>query len=420
MDYFVLVDCNNFYASCERLFNPKLERRAVVVLSNNDGCVIARSQEAKLLGLKMGESFFKIKNFCHHYQVAVCSSNYALYGDLSQRVMSILGEEAPHIEVYSIDEAFLSYPSTFSLEEMFLQCQKLRVLTKQWVGLPVSLGMGPTKTLAKLANHFAKKHSTGIYELVSTSSQEILREVPIKEIWGVGSGLQARLNAKGIFTASELRAADPVEIRRSLGVVGERLVWELRGVSCLPLEKPEPRKNIGSSRSFGRYVTCPLELAEALSTYVNTACGKLRKQKSCALAVYVYVEVITESYAGHGICHSTTIPLTYPSNDPAVLIKAAKKCLQKLYVKGCKYKKCGVMLLDLVPEDLVAPDFFDSGGGERKQILLGAIDNINARYGKNTVFYGAMGTNPVWKMRAAFRSQAFTTSWGELGIAYAC
>ncbi len=424
MPHFVLVDCNNFYASCERLFDPRLEGRPVVVLSNNDGCVIARSQEAKQLGIKMGDPFFKIKHFCHHYHVAVCSSNYALYGNLSQRVMEILGAQVHDIEIYSIDEAFLSYPSMMALDALATQCSRLRGLIKQWVGLPVSLGIAPTKTLAKLANSFAKKIPAGVFDLSSPHAQERLKSVPVEDVWGVGGGLQASFNAMGIYSAWELRTADPAFIRRHLGVVAERLVWELCGISCLAIMPPAARQNIASSRAFGKPVSCPLQLAEALSTYVNTACTKLRKQNYCASAIYVYLEAIMPGYAGKGLCQATSMPLPFPTNDTAHLITAAKKCLHKLYVKGQPYKKCGVMLLDLLPENNVPQDLFGQNHAPKRQQLLQAVDSINAKFGKKTLFYGAMGTNPrgtnpAWQTRADFRSRAYTSSWQELAIAHA-
>ena len=280
-------------------------------------------------------------------------------------------------------------------------------------------GHCPTKTLAKLANSFAKSDPKGVFELSSATAQEQLKDVPVEKVWGVGAGFQASLNAMGIHTAWELRVAEPALIRRKMGVVAERIVWELRGISCLSIEQPAARKNIASSRSFGKLVSCPLELAEALSTYVNTACIKLRKQKYCASAVYVYLEAVTAGYAGRGLCLGASMPLVSPTDDTAQIITTAKKCLHKLYAKGQKYKKCGVMLLDLLPEGNVPQDLFVKNRDPKRQLLLQAVDGINAQFGKNTVFYGAMGTNPVWKMRADYRSRAYTTSWKELAIVHA-
>jgi DNA polymerase V len=226
MPHFLLVDCNNFYASCERLFNPKMEKRPIVVLSNNDGCVVARSQEAKQLGIKMGDPYFKIKTFCHYYHVAVYSSNYALYGNLSQRVMTILGQMAPEIEVYSIDEAFLTFPSSYDLTTVIDQGHAIHKTIKKWTSIPTSVGIGPTKTLAKMANYCAKKDRTiSVFDLTDLPTREnILKKFPIQEIWGIGNGLMGRLNALGIYTAFELMETDPSLIRKKLGVVGERIV----------------------------------------------------------------------------------------------------------------------------------------------------------------------------------------------------
>lgn len=417
MSYFALMDCNNFYASCERLFNPKLEKKPIVVLSNNDGCVIARSNEAKQLGIKMGDPFFKIKNFCSYNDVKVCSSNYALYGDLSQRVMSILNEHASSIEVYSIDEAFLSFPLTMPLKEVLEKCKFLRETIKQWIGLPVSFGIGPTKTLAKTANHCAKKMNDGIFELISPQAQdEILKKTPVSDIWGVGAGSTPKLQALGIFSAWDLKEAEPMQVRRKLGVVGERIIWELRGVSCLALEEPEARKNIACSRSFGKPITSLEELSEAISTYVNTACIKLRKQKSCASAIYVYTEAMTDDYGGKRDCRSASLPLPLATNDTPQLIAAAKRCLKKLFWKGERYAKCGVILVDLIPETRVEQDLFTPREDPKRKPLLKAVDQINSQYGKKTIFYAAMGINPVWIVRADWRSPAYTTCWKDLAL----
>jgi len=399
MPHFILVDCNNFYASCERLFNPKLEGRPIIVLSNNDGCVVARSQEAKQLGIKMGEPYFKIKTFCFYYHVAVYSSNYALYGNLSQRVMTILAQMAPEIEVYSIDEAFLTYPSSMDSNVILEQGKLIQNTVKKWTSIPTSVGIGPTKTLS--------------------IREKILSKFPIEDIWGIGNGLKGRLNALGIYTASQLKEADPTLIRKKLGVVGERIVWELRGVSCLPMEKAEPRKNIACSRSFGKVVTNLTDLCEAVSTHTARACCKLRKQHSCTQALYVYLEAILDGQTGTRISSNHIIAFPSPTNDTPQVITAAKKCLSFLFRKEARYKKCGVILLDLIPEETVAPDLFIKGSNPKRRELSNTIDALNEKFGKNTVFYGAMGTNPQWKMRSDSRSPGYTTCWEELVLVHA-
>lgn len=419
MNYFVLIDCNNFYVSCERLFNPRLEGRPVIVLSNNDGCVVARSQEAKRLDIKMGEPFFKIKDFCKYRGVTVYSSNYQLYGDLSQRVMQILSDIAPEIQVYSIDEAFLAFPEEMKPADLYKLCIEIKKQIRKWVGIPVSLGIAKSKTLAKIANALAKKNPQGVFDLSSAAIQmDVLQKFPVGDVWGIGNSSKVKLNALSVYSALELREMSPAFIRQKMGVVGERMVWELRGISCLPLEEAEPKKSISCSRSFGKIVTEASELTEALSTYVNTACLKMRQQHCCAKAMCVYLESLLDFQTGHRTHHSTVVSFPLPTNDTPHLITAAKQCLTRLFYKGLRYKKCGIVLLDLIPEDNIVPDLFLRQNPKRQQ-LMQTVDDLNARFGKNTLFYGAMGTNPQWKMRCDRRSRHYTTSWEDLAIAKA-
>ncbi|MBA3957991.1 MAG: Y-family DNA polymerase [Parachlamydiaceae bacterium] len=415
MSHFVLADCNNFYASCERLFNPKLNGIPVIVLSNNDGCVVARSQEAKKIGIKMGQPYFQIKDFCRLHRVAVYSSNYRLYGDLSERVMNVLTEASPEIEIYSIDEAFMRF-STSSPDDLVATCVKLRQKVKKWVGLPISLGIAPTKTLAKIANDLAKKDQTGVFNLSSPIVQkEVLQKYPIGDVWGIGSNLSARLRGMSILTAWDFKEMDPSIIRKKLGVVGERMLWELRGLSCLQLEEAKAKKSITSSRSFGKVVTEKEEIAEALATFVSTACVKLRAQGSCANAISVFLESLEgdQNMRRH---FSMVKTFPFPTSDTAQMISAAKQILSKIFVPDERYKKCGIILLDLIANDLVIPDLFLGGLNPKRTALMQTVDNINARYGKNTVFFCALGTNPQWKMRSDKRSQYSTTDWLALPI----
>lgn len=419
--HFVLVDCNNFYVSCERLFNPKLENCPVIVLSNNDGCVVARSAEAKQLNIKMGDPFFKIKNFCLHRGIKVYSSNYQLYGDISQRIMTILSDLAPEIQVYSIDEAFLSYPVPLVEGILFSECINMRQLIKKWVGIPTSIGIGPSKTLAKVANSLAKKdRKLGVFDLSNqTTQQTVLKDYPIEDVWGIGSQTKAKLNALGIYTAGEFCEADVSFIRRTLGVVGERIYWELKGTSCLPLEEAKPKQSISCSRSFGKVVTEESEIAEALATFANTACIKLREQNSCVNALCIYTEAVLDQSAGTRRHFSTVIPFISPTQDTSEVISAAKKGLHKVFFQGNNYKKCGVILLDLVPEATVQPDLFLGKNDPKRSHLMETIDSLNSHFGKNTLFFGAMGINPKWKVRADRRSNCYTTSWHSLAIAKA-
>lgn len=422
MGHYILADCNNFYVSCERLFNPKLEGRSVIVLSNNDGCVVARSQEAKQLGIKMGEPYFKIEKLCNTMNVAVYSSNYQLYGDISQRVMEILAQKAPEIQIYSIDEAFLKYPATLGAAELWSICIQLRRLVKRWVGMPISLGIAPTKTLAKLANDLAKKNqNVGIYDLSCPEKRnKTLLSYPVGSVWGIGSRLQTRLNAMGIYTAHEFSQMDPIVIRQRMGVVGERMLWELRGISCLPIEEDaSPKKSITCSRSFGKVITESDELANALATFVNIACVKLRRQNSCAQALHVFLEAQIEPQQPQRRQYGMTKAFLQPTSDTAEIISAAKCCLHRLYHEKERYKKCGIILLDLQPEKNIVPDLFLGGINPKRKAVMQTVDALNAHFGKNTVFFGAMGTDSQWKARSDRRSEYNTTSWNKLPIVYA-
>lgn len=417
MSYFLLVDCNNFYVSCERLFNPRLEGRPVIVLSNNDGCVVARSQEAKKLGIKMGEPLFKIRDLCRNHDVYIYSSNYTLYGDLSQRVMQIISEMTPACQIYSIDEAFVEYPSHLTPTQLKQHSIEMRRIIKRWVGIPTSIGIAPTKTLAKVATDFAKKEPDGVFDLTSPVLQEkILRSYPVGEIWGIGSRLQSKLNTMGIYTAWEFCQSDPALIRARMGVVGERVLWELRGVSCLPLETVPPKKSITCSRSFEEVITDPITLAEALSTYVADACVRLREERSCAQGLCVFLESQIEPGHQQRVYDNKVISLPFPTNDTPEIIHAAKMCMKALFCEGNRYKKCGLILLDLMPEACVTRDLLAGGPNPKRQKLAHTVDALNNRLGKNTIFYGAMGVQSSWRMSSKSRSAGYTTSWGELAI----
>jgi len=422
MSYFVLADCNNFYVSCERLFNPKLENRPVLVLSSNDGCVVARSQEVKQLGIKMGTPYFQIKDFCHSNKVAIYSSNFELYGDLSQRVMSLLAADTMEMSVYSIDEAFLQYPLEMSPEEVFLRCATLRSKVKKWTGIPISLGIAPTMTLAKMANSMAKKDAkTGVFSLMAPEvRKEVMATYHVEDVWGIGPAWRAKLHEMGIWTALQFAEMDPTVVRGRMGVVGERMLWELRGASCFVFdEEPASKKSITCSRSFGQSITSLPELAEALSCFVNSAAAKLRDQGSYASALCVYTQATANAKEGTRRHYSMTLSLPTPTNYVPHLIQAAKKCLTKLFVEKERYKKCGVILLDLVAEDQLMPDLFIDPLDPKRRQLMGMIDEVNARHGKDTLFFGAMGTNRKERTRCNSRSPHFTTQWNELATAKA-
>lgn len=425
MKYCALVDCNNFYVSCERLFNPALEKRPVIILSNNDGCIVARSQEAKELGIGMGEPFFKVSDLCSKRDVVVYSSNYQLYGDLSERVMAVLATATPDLEVYSIDEAFLWFPESMSTKQVVETCVRVRQQIHQWVGIPTSIGIAPTKTLAKLATALAKESSNGkrsqahhrkapVTLLSNGEWEPVLKTTPIRQLWGVGAGLEKRFHNLGIQTAWDLHESDPLLVRRKAGIVGERLLWEIHGINCLPLEKAESRKSITCSRSFAEAVTDPKDLSEALATHISSACEKLREDGSCATAMQVFALTTIDPITEERNCYGTTLTFPIPTNDTPYAIGLATKTLHRWVKQGLRYKKCGVVMFDLVPEQQVAPDLFHEGQGNKRREVLNVVDAINARFGKNTLFYGATGIHPRWQMRCDHRSHRYTTCWDEL------
>jgi DNA polymerase V len=419
MPVFALIDCNNFYASCERVFNPSLNTRPVVVLSNNDGCVIARSNEARALGIPMGMPWFQARPLCQRHNVAVFSSNYALYGDMSRRVMECIGMFSPDMEVYSIDEAFLQLDG-FTHRHLTDYGQSLKKTVYQWTGIPVSVGIGPTKTLAKIANRVAKKRTnTGVFDITDPAAQNaVLPTIEVGDIWGIGSRWAARLQTMGIRTAADLCQADPCQIRQSFNVVAERIVLELQGSACLDLEPVQPRKNIMCSRSFGTLVTSRNDLLEAVACFAARAAEKLRHQHSRAGGVHVFLKTSRfrpDEPQYHG---SQTFTFDGPSSDSRDIVRAARKSMTALYRPGFRYQKCGVMLLDIAPAASIQPDLFHTIDYARKDHLMDVIDSLNARLGKNAIFLAAQGTYksgkpPEWIMRCDRRSQRYTTRWNE-------
>jgi len=415
MPTFGLVDCNNFYASCERVFNPRLEGRPVVILSNNDGCIIARSNEAKQLGIPMGAPYYRWRKLCEENGVHVFSSNYELYGDMSQRIMQILAEMCPDIEIYSIDEAFLRVES-FNQQDIIKYAKHIRETIKRCTGIPVSIGIAPSKTLSKVANHIAKKQRrNGVFDLRNTKMQEaVLSQFAVDNIWGIGRRLSEQLNTMNIYTAKELRDSDPKAMRRRFSVVMEKTIQELGGISCLSLESIKARKQIISSRSFGRWVTALEEIEEALSCYTNTACQKLREQGSVAGGVSVFLHTNLFSEKGIRYHNNASCLFENPTGDTRHIISAAKKCLRSIYKFGLQYKKTGIVLLDLSPKQYQQQDFFSAQVAEENDLLMQTVDSINRKLGKNTVFYCAEGTTRPWQMRSDLRTPRYTTRWGEL------
>ena len=413
---FALVDCNNFYASCERVFNPRLWNKPIVVLSNNDGCVVARSNEAKALGIPMGAPAFQYADLFKKHRVIVLSSNYTLYGQMSHRVMQTLSQFTPEMEIYSIDEAFLQLENQLKLPS---ECKKIKQTVYQWTGIPVSIGIAPTKTLAKVANRYAKKKlpQEGFLILENEALRnEILRNFEVGDVWGIGSQKTSLLHRNGIRTAWDLACAEDGWVKKHLTIVGLRTVWELRGISCLPLEEAvAPKKSIVSSRSFGREVLVEEELAEALSNYVATAAEKLRNQESAASFLEVFLNT-SRFKEGSYYANSIHISLPQPTDYTPHLIQFSKSGLSKIFKAGFAYKKIGVMFGGLVSNRALQQNlFFKPTLSDAKQrIIMHLIDQANAKYGKEAIKYAAQGVAKSWAMKRDQCTAHFTTSWHEL------
>jgi DNA polymerase V len=416
---FALADCNNFYVSCERVFQPRLEGRPVVVLSNNDGCLIARSDEAKALGVAMGDPYHLHRDTLTRHGVRVFSSNYALYSNMSRRVMDTLSTFTPEIELYSIDEAFLNLAG-FEQRGLVVYAQQIRATVRRHTGIPVSIGIGPTKTLAKVANHLAKaqRDTDGVYDLTEADVDHALASVEVGDVWGVGRRWAKGLEDQGITTALDLKRADPKAIRRKMTVVGERLLHELNGRSCLPLELiTPPRQGLTVSRSFGQPLTALQPMQEALVSFVGRAGEKLRRQGLIAAQVLVFVTTNRFSVRQPFYAHSATVKLPYPTDFTPDLVEAATHLLETLYRPGVYYQKCGVMLLDLSSATQVQADLFGTRNRARQAWLMRALDSLNADHGARTVRVGNQGgKRPAWAMRQSFRSPRYTTNWQELPV----
>ena len=411
-----LVDCNNFYASCERVFQPALSRQPIVVLSNNDGCVVARSHEAKKLGIPMGAPVFEYKELMEKHNVQVFSSNYALYGDLSQRVMQTLAQFCPDVEVYSIDEAFLSFEGF--QDDLWAYCTAMRQTVKQWTGIPVSVGIASTKTLAKVANHLAKKLSTGVFNLQERSPKQvdaILSKIPVSEIWGIGRRSTDKLNRIGIHTALDLKHANDQWIRKHLSIVGLRTVYELRGTACMTLEKHIPsKKNICSSRTFGKPITEKSELYEAVATYACTAAEKLRKQQSAAQSLTVFMGTNRHRPQEPQYHNSATYTFAMPTSSSTDLCMGVRYALDRIFKSGYRYRRAGVLLSGLLPSSHVQGNLFTPIQSLQSRVLMPTFDRLNGKYGRRTLFVAATGIGQGWATKVQFKSAGFTTRWGEL------
>lgn len=411
-----LIDCNNFYASCERVFQPKLRNRPLVVLSNNDGCVIARSNEAKALGIEMGAPYHLNKDLFMKMGVEVKSSNYTLYGDMSARVMKTLSHFSPRQEIYSIDECFLGLEG-FE-DRLETHAREMRATVYQWTGIPVSVGIAPSKILAKIANRAAKKNpaSRGVGVMMGHREQDAaLAKIELTDIWGVARRLSARLESIGIKTPLQLRDADPRMVRQEFGVVVERIVKELRGEQCIELEEaPANKKSLVASRSFGRPVEKLEEMQEAVASHMSRAAEKMRSQELATANIIVFVETNRFKPQDPQYSNSQTVNLPIATSDTGRLVAAAMQGLSAIWKPRFSYKKGGVMLLDLTPAAYVQGSLFETPDDPSSQARMKALDTINRKYGKGTLVFGRAGVKRAWDMRRGYISQSYTTSWDEL------
>lgn len=425
---FALVDVNNFYVSCERVFAPKLEDVPMVVLSNNDGCAVARSAEVKALGVKMGTPWFQMKDLAKQHGIQAYSSNYTLYGDMSGRVVEVLRKFTPNLEVYSIDESFLQIETVL---KQYADPTSLGQIIKQDVkdttGLPVCVGIGASKTLAKLANHLAKKHPqfAGVCDISSMPKEALyqwMAETAVGEVWGIGGKTAKKLKELKINSVFDLVQISPQAMRQQFGVVIERICYELRGVSCLQLEEVAPAKQqIISSRSFGKPVTSMEDLAESVATHAARGAEKLRSQKSVTGALTVFVQTNPHKPFEPQHHQSITVVLSDPSDNTLTLTSAALKGLKQLYKTGFKYKKAGVILNLLADKPTMQKSLFDDMEVKGKSAgLMKAMDSINSRFGNAAITTAASGTKETaqdWQMRSGNRSPNYTTQWDELPVA---
>lgn len=408
---FGLIDCNNFYASCERVFNPALNGQAVVVLSNNDGCVIARSNEAKALGIPMGEPAFKLRELIESKQVAVFSSNYSLYGDMSHRVMNTIGEFIPDIEVYSIDEAFLLLDG-YQHVDLRAMGEKLIKTVKRNTGIPVSLGIAPTKTLSKVANKFAKKHKAynGVCIIDTDEKREkALKLFDIGDVWGIGRRYTKTLRYYSVNTAWDFTQRSKSWVRQTMGVVGERTWLELRGTSCIEMDVPKSKKSICTSRSFGEKLTQMAPVSEAVSNFAASCGEKLRHQHSyaCVLTVFIHTNPFATNQAQY--YNQTVMQLSVPTNDTTELINYALRGLKSIFIDGYLYKKAGVIVSEIIPERPLQGDLFDTRNRDKFNSVMSVMDSLNASYGKQKVKVASQGFDRKWKLKNEKLSPCYST-----------
>jgi DNA polymerase V len=411
-----LVDCNSFYVSCERLFNPSIIKKPVIVLSSNDGCVISRSTEAKALGIKMGEPYFKVEKIIKKNDVKVFSSNYSLYGDISRRVMKTLKQFSPQMEIYSIDEAFLNL-SSIRDENLFEHGNKIRKTVLKWTGIPTSIGIATTKTLSKAANHIAKKEQSGIVNLINTKQiDQILKEIEINEVWGVGRQLTKFYIKNGIHTAYQLKNMHNNWIKKNTNVLGSRTAMELKGIPCVSLkEHQEKRKNCCVSRSFGRKVTKLEELSESVTTHCLNAAEKIRSDNQTTKRITVFIRTSPFQKDKNYYANSKDIDLPVRTNDSIELVKQALIALQYIYRKGYKYQKAGIIFSGLNEVGIYKKNLFSSiNNEEKRKKLMKAIDYTNIKYGRHALSIAQAGLRKKLNIKRQHSSKINTACFDFL------
>ncbi|ARV09532.1 SOS mutagenesis and repair protein UmuC [Winogradskyella sp. PC-19] len=415
---YALVDCNNFYASCERVFNPNLEGRPVAILSNNDGCVISMSDEAKAIKLPFGAPIFKWESFCKTNDISVLSSNYPLYGDMSHRVMRILEQFSPEVEVYSIDEAFLKFEGfeNYDLKDYGLKIRK-RIL--KWTGIPTCVGIAPTKALSKVANKIARKfpdETKGSYVIDSDKSRiKALKWMDIGDVWGIGRGLKKRLEAKGCKTAYDFTQLDDNWVRKTLSIVVWRLKKDLEGISKIEMEEPARKKAIATTRSFDYTYDDINYIKERISTFATICSEKLRVQKSSCHSIVVMLRSDKHKEGAEQHRGSIMVSFPYPTDSSLLISQQAVKAVERLYKKGIRYKKAGVMVTGLVPTDNYQLDLFSSEDPKHKP-LMSAIDALNKKYKNHKIRLGNQDLKRTWKMRQERLSPRYTTNIKDILI----
>lgn len=417
MEWFGLLDCNNFYCSCERIFAPTLRDKPVAVLSNNDGCIISRSQEVKDLGIPMGAPAFKLRELIKQHAVQVFSSNYTLYGDISARVMNTLDELCPLVEVYSIDEAFLDL-SIFPMNELAPFARKVRATVRQWTKIPTCIGIAQTKTLAKVANMIAKKHPNhdGVFVIGDEATRlAALANFPVGDVWGIGVQSEKLLLSQGVTTALQFTQLNAQWVRSNMTITGYRLLMELCGISCVPMLEPRAiSKNICSSRSFGQPQTEFDALRAAVSTFANTCGQKLREQKAAASVLSVFVQTNKHRPDQPQYATSKSIHLPTATNNSTELIRYALYVLKQIFKPGFIYAKAGVIVTGIMRADQVTVDMFDTADRPKLNQVSCVMDSINRQYGRNTIMFAAQKTHHKWQTRAERKSPCYTTQWQEL------